>query len=1153
MIARPTIRVDDRDVARIVKELLSRRVGYTPEWQPQDEGADAATVEIFARYLYAVIQRLNQAPGKNKLAFLDMLGLSLALASSARAPIVFELTPDVSAGQAPRGTQVAAAPPPGSPDQIIFETERAVGLAAGKLQQVVTLWPGRDQYLDHSAALAAGESVQLFRKPLLQDTPHAIYVAHDTLLRIAGTAIIEVEFELTQPSGEPLSVLWQYWDGEVWRSFKSAKPACSEKEAANADSTNGLTSSGRYRLESDCSKSSKRKVNGVDAFWIRGQLTETLLPDPGEALPLVDSVKLATVIANPLKGRLGATVVKNDHFAQDGHSQVHGRVTNEAGQALEAVAVKITSPDDDNFEQVTVLTKTAAQADPVTKIEAGDYNSTRDVNNSPTAIPAQQNYEVQVSFLSLQAAYQLRGIELERNVELNLTFNVNGLDPDKAFSDGTKLDVTKPFYPFGQQPQPGSVFYFNSEEVFSKPGAKVQIYVARTSSPQDKIQISGDANSPEKPLDHLIDWEYWNGEKWVILFQSSATKKPAADLDTTEIIEFKVPADMEPTKVNEQDGLWMRARLVRGGFGFTQEVTWKDADGPTNRFTYVISKPPSVAAFRIGYTWTYGRFHPEHVITHNDFQYEDHTFDATWPGNTFLPFNRVRDVTPALYLGFDKKLPVDQIGMYFDIVEQKGDTLGPELVWEYFNGAAWRELSLEDETRNLRLPGIVSFIAAEDSRPFARFGSQLQWVRARLKEDGPPGEPTVNGIFTNAVWASQQRTVNEAPLGASNGLPNQIFAFTQIPVLTGERIEVQELAGARANVEWRLIARSAAPRDSNIIRDLEELLGSESGGTDIVKGDVRLRRDRNKKVAEVWVRWYERPNFFFSGKDDRHYVIDRARGLVFFGDGSKGRIPPPGSQITARQHRTGGGLAGNVPAGAIKQLLGAVSGVQSVSNPRAAEGGADGETLQSFSVRAPRSLKHRGRAITPSDYETLAQEASAAVSVARAIPTRNATGQMLAGWVTLLIIPESKDPRPLPSFGMRDQVRRYIEERAPADLAASHQLYITGPDYLAIGVEATLASTDPAEAGAVEKRARTALADFLHPLHGGPDRKGWELGRDVYLSDVAGVLERVEGVDYVENLSLMLDGMPQGERVSVADDRIVVAGAIRLKLKASEV
>ena len=1155
MNARPLIQLDRRQTEEIVRELLARRLGFVPDWQVLDGSADSALARIFARYLYAVIQRLNQAPEKNKLAFLDTLGLSLVPAQAARAPIVFELSADAGDARAPAGTQLAAPPPPESSEQIIFETERATGLGAAKLSQVVTLWPGRDQYLDHTAALAAGESVQLFRKPALLDTPHELYVAHEKLLALAGSVTVEVEFELTQVSSEHLSLLWQYWDGKLWRSFKSVRPACSEKEAANADSTNGFTSSGRFSLQADCAESSKTTVNGVESFWIRAHLTEPLVPDPSKALPRVESIRLSSIISNPLKATLGV-LAEDRGTGSPGTTTIQGTVTNEAGFRLPAVGVKITSPEDPNFDQKSDTTS-----------GSGEYS----VDLDAPVLPG-NTLEFRVSFLKLDATGVLEEFEEDHNQKVDLTFNVDGLDPEKAFNDAAKLDVTKPFFPFGQQPQPGSVFYFSQPEVFSKPGAKVQLYVARTESPLDKLDVttttvpalavSSAAVQPgDEELTHLISWEYWNGKKWITLFQSteppgasfSSSAQPAAraiaDFETTEIIEFTVPSDIEPTKVNNEDGLWMRARVVSGGFGFARTVVWHDQQNTENSFTYVISKPPSIAAFRLGYSWRYGPFHAEQVRTYNDFQFEDHTNEAKWPGETFLPFRRVEDVTPTLYLGFDKRLPVDRLGFYFDIEEQKGDTRGPALVWEYFDGAEWRGLAVEDETSYLRVPGILSFIAAEDSQALARFGTELHWMRGRLKEDGPPGEPTVNGIFTNAVWASQQRTINDTPLGASSGLPDQVFVFTQIPVLDGERIEVREVAGARANVEWRILALEVSGGDPNIVRELEDALGRESAEVDLVYGDIRLRRDRNKKVAEVWVHWKAKPHLFFSGAGDRCYVVDRARGLLFFGDGVNGKIPPPGAQILARKHRAGGGASGNVEEGAIKQMLGAIAGVQTISNPRPAEGGADAETIERFSDRGPRSIRHRGRAILPSDYETIAREASAAVAFARAISTRNDIGRPLAGWVTLIIIPHNRDPRPYPSFGLREQVRRYIEHRAPADVVGAGQIYVTGPEYLAIDVKATLAPRDPAEAGVVEERGRLALEDFLHPLKGGPERRGWELGRDVYMSDIAAVLERVDGVDYVKELDLLVEGQLQGERVAVADNRIVAAGNIRLKLE----
>jgi baseplate J-like protein len=1152
VIQRPTAILDERDVRRVVSELLARRLGYTPEWRVDEETSDAAIAQIFARYIYAVIQRLNQAPEKNKLAFLDQLGVSPATAQAARAPIVFQMSPDSPDSRAPAGTQVAAPPPPGARDQIIFETERAVGLSPARLKEVFSLWPGRDQYINHSAALLAGDEFQLFSRPLLADTPHELFIAHDKLLALAGGARVEVEFELTQASGEELTVLWEYWEGNVWRGFKSANPACSAKEAEQADSTRGFTSSGRFLLESDCADSKKRIVNGVDAFWIRAQLKEPLLPDQLKFLPLVESVRLSTLIDRTLKARLAAVITNEDQAKDLSGTVIQGALINEAGQPMSGVAVKITDPGDPNFVQTTFTTD-----------QKGKYNQ----STPPTPVAASDQYEFRASFFNQEAKARLNDLVPGHKLEANLTFSVEGLDPDLAFAGGEKLDVTKPFFPLGQAPQPGAAFYFSQEEVFSKPGAKAQIYVAKTFSPQDEVDINPGTKSA---LDHLIAWEYWNGSRWFTMFYSTSApntsnsklKTFTKDLGVTEIIEFTVPEDIEKTKINEQEALWMRARLVSGGYGFKAEVPTQ-AGGTTgaqqNVFTFVINQPPSVAAFRIGYSWRYGPFHPEHVVAYNDFQYEDRTFEATWPGAAFPPFTRMRDITPAMYLGFDKKLPVDQIGVYFDIAEERGETRGPAMLWEYFDGAGWRELSFQDETRNLRVPGVLSFIAAEDSKLYARFGTPLHWVRGRLKEDGPPGEPLIKGVFPNAVWGSEQRTFTDTPLGASSGLSNQVFRFTQIPVLAGERVEAQELSGKRANVEWRIVAREVEKDDPNVIRDLEEILSREGNQTDIIKGDIRLRRNRDKKVAEVWVRWEEREHFFSSGAGDRHYVIDRARGLLFFGDGTRGKIPPPGAAILARLHRAGGGLAGNVAARAIKQLLGPISGVQAVFNPTPAEGGADGEPLEKFGLRGPKTIRHRGRAVAPSDYETMAYEASPAVAVARAIPLANPNGPSgrslrgAPGWVTLIIIPQSSERRPLPSFGLREKVRKFIEARAAADIVACGQIHVTGPVYQPIDVRATIAPKDPSEAGEIERRARQALEEFLHPLRGGPERSGWAPGRDIYLSDVASALERVEGLDYVEELALLLNGGVQGERAQVAEDRIAVAGEIRLKLKGAEV
>jgi len=990
--------LDRRDAEAIVKDFFSRLPGYLPAWSPAEGGPGRAVVEAFARYLQALAERLNRAPDKNRLAFLDLLGVSLLPAQAARAPVVFQMLPNATNSRVPARTRLGATVP-GRDEPLIFGTEQAVGLAAAKLAEVVTLWPGRDAYADHSAEVSGGRRFTLFEP--LQPVPHLLYLAHDTHFALAGRSTVEIEFELTTPAGKKLDIAWEYWDGEVWRGFKDFR--AEDKYGESFDGTQGLTRSGIIRLAADCAETAKTAVNGIEAYWIRGRLMNLFPPDPSSELPLVARIQVRTAMNRQ---------------------------------------------DDD-------------------------------------------------------------------------------LTPDTAFADGLRLDLSNTFYPFGQQPRPGSVFFFSSEEVFSKPGAAVTLAINVV--PPEEVDLTN-ARSLTEPG---VVWEYWNGQRWSALLGKPTTDDPLM-FKGTGTITLTVPFDMARSEINDQEGLWMRARLDRGGYGWKRSITWTDsASTETNKVTVIETVPPALSDFRIAYAYRSPKTVPDHCLTYNDFQYEDHSDAVRWPGRTFPAYRPAADSTPALYLGFDKPLPVERISLYLDIQGQEGENEWPPLVWEYWDGVAWRALVVEDETAHLRLQGMLAFIGSPDSTFLSRFGTARHWVRGRRQDDGPPFKSRLAGLYVNAVWVAQVQTINYEMLGSSTGQPKQAFFFRQTPVLEDEVIEVRELERARAEVELPILR--------------QELLRQG-----LTQADLRIVTDqRTGRSREVWVRWESRPHLLFSNPDDRHYMVERSRGRLLFGDGIHGKIPPAGANnILARTYRAGGGRVGNVPAGAINLLLGAVPSVQGIANPSSAEGGAEGETIEAVSVRGPRTIRHRRQALSLADYEALAREASPAVAVARALPASHSTDRPAPGWVRVIIMPQSQDPHPQPSFELRRRVREFLSARAPASIA--DRIVVGSPDYLPIGVDVVVAPLNPQDAGPVEQRMRQALADFLHPLTGGPEGEGWPFGRDVYVSDVAAALERVPGIDYVSELNLLLDGTPQGERVSVPPHRIVVAGPLRVRVHAAQ-
>jgi hypothetical protein len=819
--------------------LLRRLPAYVPGWQPQAAGASQALLRVAARFREVLGERLDGVPRKELLAFLDLLGESLVEASAARAPVVFQFTPPAPPAlpalpplpglnvpappqpmalpviniRAPAGTQVTAKAPDGT--QLAYETEQAIALAAAKLAQVATLWPGEDAWGDFSAAQTAGRPFTLFASPGL--TPHHLYLAHDALLALSGSCTVQFQFDLLSPSSAALAIAWEYWDGQGWHAFgdpdlkpssnpppdDGSDPAVTAPPGTVQDATAGLTRSGVVTLTAACVDNEKTAINGVTAYWLRGRLTQPLPPDLSRQDALVKRIRVNTVVQRLL--------------AQDG---------------LDAI----------------------------------------------TSVP-----------------------------DLNTTLALNppvGLKPDQAFNDGTSLDLSKAVYPFGPAPQPGSTFVISSEEVFSKSAAVVRLAVNVAFGPLGGITVSDTGLQ--------VAWECWDGRRWTPLDVASVLVNgtAAADFTAPDIYGFVLPDDDIPSsKLSGKDGRWVRARVAAGGYFAKRKISVPGPPSgtpptPSTTLTIIENHPPLLADVRLAYVYRSPRALPQRCLTFNDFAFEDHGADLSAPGLGFAAFRAVADVTPALYLGFDKALPVDLVSLFLDIREQEGTTDGPPLIWEYWDGADWVELAVQDDTARLVRPGMLAFVGPADGAALARFGVPLSWLRGRLRTDGSPATSTINGIYLNAVWADQAATVRNETLGSGSGEPSQSFFLAHTPVLGGEVIEVRELDGPRAAVELPILAREVPAADLNVVR-------GPSG------------------VQEVWVRWHGQPSFFASGPDDRNYVLERTQGRLVFGDGVRpGRVPVrrrrpagespwgglrAGAGAAARRHPAGG--AGQGPAG----------------------------------------------------------------------------------------------------------------------------------------------------------------------------------------------------------------------------------------------
>lgn len=1176
----PSPRLDPLTAESCTADAEVRVPAFVPGWEPEPGGPGAALIQVYARFLKSLADRLNQAPDKNRLGFFDRLGIELLPAQPARAPVVFKPLQGMPDASIPPRTRVGATLPDNAAP-LVFETEEGIALAKASLAQVVSLWPARDGWRDHSADLRAGRPFRLFDG--LQPVPHVLYLAHDSALALSGTSLVEVALELTVAAPDALRIVWEYWDGELWRSFRDFVAPTLATDRDPADFTSGLSRSGLVRLATDCGSSARTTVDGVSSRWIRARLDAPMPPTPDAAPATIDRLTLTTVVDRALtwsRWSQGGGIIPEQAFGGEvkldltrsatpfgARPEIGSALYLSCDEAMQRPGAEVTlryqrvrSPEEITDQQGASLTAAAQSAeglildavkqiidamvdlaegvivvgiDPITPVNPNITALTPQINSAIATLnslraqlqPGRMNLIADVH----QAAAGLRSLLQSVPAGTRITFTwVDALAA--AVSPG--IAIANALFNFKNV----NDTRFRDAATEMKQSARDMVDtldLLKTMTPQAAALGAG-ATVPSMAAP-AVAWEYWNGRRWVSL---GATAAAPGSLTFTEFglagaeVTFTVPEDCEPSDYAGVTGRWIRARLTAGGYGIVTLVSWKDDQGHIHFYPIIQVRPPHIERLRLGYTWRSRAMVPERVLTENDFGFADRTEAAATRGMPFAPFVPLRDVSPSIYLGFDAPLPADLISLYLDVEEVAGGDEGPALVWEGWDGEAWVPVRERDDTRGVAVPGMVA-LPWPGSPPGAspllpRFGTPLAWLRARRRSDGLPRHSVLRGAFLNAAWASEVRSYDGETVGGGNGEPGQGFRVRNVPVLPGESLEVRELFGPRARVEEPILR--------------EELLRAG-----LSSSDIRVVRDaRTSEIAEVWVRWRNPGSLQFGVPGERIYEVERTQGRIRFGGLATGRAIPAGpDNVRVAAYRAGGGMRGNVGSGRVNRILAGVL-AEGVSNPAPAQGGADSEDPAAVLDRGGTVIRNRRQAITAGDYEEMAREASSAVAVARALPTMHPAGRAAAGWVTVRIVPQSSEPRPWASFALRDQVRRFIAARAPAAIA--RHIAVIPALYFPVGVDVIVSPRHPSLAGRVVDAVKSAVSRFLHPLTGGPEGHGWPFGRDVYASDLCAALEAIEDLDYVDAVSLLVAGSPVGDRVAVPEDRVVAAGDLTVRL-----
>jgi predicted phage baseplate assembly protein len=426
------------------------------------------------------------------------------------------------------------------------------------------------------------------------------------------------------------------------------------------------------------------------------------------------------------------------------------------------------------------------------------------------------------------------------------------------------------------------------------------------------------------------------------------------------------------------------------------------------------------------------------------------------------------------------------------------DPTDPPLVWEAWAEGGWQPCVVDrDTTGALNRAGEVVLHVPAGHAASVIGRRRAGWLRCRLIE-AAPGQAFYHApprllnataaTIGGSVRASHAELILGETLGLSEGVPGQRFTVQHSPIVAGDEPVELEVAG-----------------------------------------------------GESWTTWREVPTFAESGPEDRHVTVDRASGEVAFGpavrqaDGTirqYGAVPPKAAPIRIPSYRTGGGKRGNVAANALTVLRDPVPFLSTVTNRAAATGGVDGESLAETSTRGPLMLRTRERAVTAEDYEQLAREAAPEALRVRCVPAGEASAA-----IRVLVVPalgehthSDDDSARFAALRPRDETLERIRSHLDARRCVGTQVLVEPPFYQGVTVVAQLRAQGRTATVTLRERALRALYGYLNPVDGGPDGTGWPFGRPIQSGEIYAVLQRVDGLDLVEDVRLFGADPRTGDR-----------------------
>jgi len=246
-------------------------------------------------------------------------------------------------------------------------------------------------------------------------------------------------------------------------------------------------------------------------------------------------------------------------------------------------------------------------------------------------------------------------------------------------------------------------------------------------------------------------------------------------------------------------------------------------------------------------------------------------------------------------------------------------------------------------------------------------------------------------------------------------------------------------------------------------------------------------------------------------------------------------------------------LETGLPEEIISKLVTRKPQIKAVKQPYSSFGGVSEESDALFYRRISERLRHKNRAITLWDYEHLVLQKFPEIYKVKCLNHTEEENFIAAGKVTVVVVPDTVNKNvfdifePRLSKALMNKVENYLNELNTMHVNAK----VINPNYEKVTITLEVRFNEGLDESYYSKKLENDIIKFLSPW-AYDDTKEIEFGITLHRSVFIDYLEKLDYVDYLQNVSMDKDGIPSNNSITPLNPKSILVSAKKHRISIAE-